>query len=150
MNFESIIESIKNNHPLKTSIFDGSKNEWIKKHSNVKKGCIGEALVANVLKAEKSGEYEYDLVKDEKKIEVKLSCLNETLKYKWLNIRTRDSYTHLALVGIEPNNINLFLVPKDKVINLSPLAGGKRTESDITYLQSNRKVDWLEKYRISM
>jgi hypothetical protein len=145
---ESILMDVKKEYPLNKTIFTDTKYEWIKNQSNVKKGKVGEDIIMKYLNANKSGKYEYDLTLDNKKIEVKLSCLNESGFFKWLNIRVCDDYTHLSLVAVEPNIVNLYLIPKDEVKYLKNLALGERGDSDIKYLGLKPNNEWLNEYKI--
>jgi len=144
----NILEELEIKYPIKNTIFTNQQFEWVKSQSNVVKGKIGEEIILNYLDAEKSGKYEYDIVKDDKRIEVKLSCLNESGYFKWLNIRICDDYTHVALVGVMPNEVRLYLVPKDEVKYLKNLALGQRQDSDIKYLGLKPDSEWLKNYKI--
>ena len=144
-----ISSSLEKKYPNKSDRFTGSTNEWIKRHSNVMKGKIGEELMKTYLGADKANEkYEYDLSLDDKNIEVKLSCLNETGLFKWLNIRINDNYTHICLIGIEPENIEAYLVPKGDLLFLKNLAEGERGSGNIKYLGLKPSPPWLDKYRL--
>ena len=146
---DEILNDLENKYPIKKTIFSDHKNEWIKLQSNVKKGKIGEDIIINYLNANKSGLYEYDVTTDTKRIEVKLSCLNESGYFKWLNIRICDDYTHIALVGVMPEEIRLYLIPKDEMEHLKNLALGKRVDSNIKYLGLKPNHEWLIKYKIN-
>ena len=146
---ENILEELKEKYPIDVSIFADKEFEWIKRQSNVKKGKIGEAIISDVLGARNSNKYEYDVETDDKRIEVKLSCLNESGYFKWLNIRVCDDYTHLALVGVMPEEIRLYLIPKAEVKYLKSLALGQRGDSDIKYLGLKPEHEWLKGYKVS-
>ncbi len=148
MLLENMLKELKERYPINASIFTDKRFEWIKRQSNIKKGQIGEALISNALGARKSKSYEYDVETDDKRIEVKLSTLNESGYFKWLSIRIRDDYTHLALVGVMPEEIRLYLIPKAEVKHLKNYAGGKRGNSGIKYLGLKPNHEWLEGYRV--
>lgn len=141
---------LEKKYPKIKDMFVGKKNEWIKRHSNVMKGKIGEEMVMSYIGAKKSKVlYEYDLVLDDKNIEVKLSCLNETGYFKWLNIRIDDNYTHICLIGIYPEKIEMFLVPKEELEDhLKVSARGKRGDGKIMYIGLKPKDIWLEDFKI--
>jgi hypothetical protein len=123
----------------KKNIWLDSKFLWMKNLSATKKGSIGEEIVHDYLTHKgfnnhKSKGVEYDLTHLNQKIEVKTSMLNDTGYFKFLQIRTKDSYTHVALLCIEPNFSKLFIIPKNKITNLKPQHNGKRGNSQTMYL----------------
>lgn len=135
----SIILEEKTNLIKTPNIWANSEFEWLKNLSSTKKGSIGETVVKNFLlkKGQNVTKYkglEYDLTYLNEKIEVKLSMLNNTGYFKFLQIRLDDSYTHIALLCIEPNISKVFIIPKNKLINLKPQHSGKRGNNNIMYL----------------
>ena len=145
---ENILKELKEKYPIDESIFTNKQFEWIKRQSNMKKGMIGEAIISDALGARKSKSYEYDVEIDDKRIEVKLSTLNESGYFKWLSIRVCDNYTHLALVGVLPEEIRLYLIPKGDDKHLKNYSGGQRGNTNIKYLGLKPDHEWLEEYRL--
>jgi len=83
---------------------------------------------------------------DSKRIEVKLSMLNKTGLFKFLQIRPKDDYTDIALLAVTPEESNLYLIPKDLLKGLKPQHSGARGAKDTFYL-GIRPIDLFNSYK---
>lgn len=112
---------------------------WISIQPSTVKGKIGEDIVSTCLNligytSTKNQTPAWDLNVDDMRVEVKLSLLNKTGLFKFLQIRPNDDYTHIALVAITHNSSDIYLIPKDELKGLKPQHSGKRGSKDTYYL----------------
>lgn len=165
--FKNIANEIKKNYQKKeiVNIWLNSTNEWIKQESNPQKGKIGEDIINIYL--EKNNYKIYNRINCEsdttyidnnilKSVEIKTSCLNKTGYFKWLQIRMEDNFDEIFLISIYPNDIKIYKLSKDYLLQLinkniiKKQHGGERTHYEIYYLgiKSNRIPEWLEELEI--
>jgi hypothetical protein len=150
--FESLRKTITND------LWTGKPNEWIRNLSTADAGRIGEELAQGVLGGTlmpntKSG---YDLELGEMKIEVKtatLSIANEKKIFAWMAIRPTDPYTHICFIAIYPDDVRLFLVPReDMPIESFPLANSRGDRKmDIRQFLTRRTstlVPWMARHEV--
>ncbi len=135
---EHICETIKPQF-ISKSIWKNSKYEWIYGLPTTIKGKVGELICSEFFKERnfqirKHNKPDFDLNVNEMRVEVKLSMLNRTGYFKFLQIRPKDDYTHICLLAIEPTESNIFLIPKENLIGLQPQHSGKRGSKDTMYL----------------
>jgi hypothetical protein len=135
---ENICDTIKPDFISKT-IWKNSKYEWIYTLPTTVKGKVGERICYEFFKLKnysvvKYNKPDWDLNVDFMRVEVKLSMLNTTGYFKFLQIRPNDDYTHIAFLAIEPSESNIFLVPKSEVKGLKPQHSGERGSKDTMYL----------------
>ena len=133
-----IVKSLKSEFKL-NEIWMGSEYEWIYSLPTTVKGKVGELICTKVFeskncKVSKNKKPHWDLNVDLLRVEVKLSMLNKTGYFKFLQIRPNDDYTHICLLAIEPMEANIYLIPKDKVEGLQPQHSGKRGSQETMYL----------------
>lgn len=163
MNFIQIANNLKSYYlnNLNDS-WNNSTNEWIKKLSTCKKGSVGEDIIKtyyilNDSKVEKRTSVEIDTIIDNVKYEIKLSCLNKSGYFKWLQIRLDDDYDFLYLISIYPNDIKVYKLSKELIIQLTNNGiiknqhGGKRNKDyKIKYLgiKSINLPEWLLKCEV--
>tara|TARA_Y100000296_G_C5030922_1_gene184783 strand:- start:46 stop:519 length:474 start_codon:yes stop_codon:yes gene_type:complete len=133
-----IVKSLKSEFKS-NEIWMGSEYEWMYNLTPKVKGMLGEKITYKLF--EENGyavninkTFGWDLNITEMKVEVKLSMLNKTGLFKFLQIRPNDNYTHILFLCIEPNDINIFLVPKNKVKGLKPQHSGNRGSKETMYL----------------
>jgi hypothetical protein len=153
LNFTDITKKIKYyyiNNKINNNIWEGSEFEWIKKLSTCEKGNVGEKIINSyyILKQKdicKRSSVENDTVINNKKIEVKLSCLNGTGCFKWLQIRLDDDFDYLFLISVYPNEIKTYKFSKDYLLDLEKdniiknQHGGKRNKDfRIKYLSIHK------------
>jgi hypothetical protein len=134
----SIIKSLKDSFN-DISIWENSEYYWIYRLPTTVKGKIGEKIVSTFFKQKGEIVYrnptpDWDLNISDMRIEVKLSMLNKTGFFKFLQIRPNDDYTHIAFLCIEPNDANVFLIPKNEIKGLKPQHSGKRGSQETMYL----------------
>jgi hypothetical protein len=134
-----------------------SSNDWIKNASNCMKGKISKLLAKTYFirhgkKINPATNVQHDIYINDKKIEIKLSCLNNSKMFKWLQIRILDDFEYLLLFGIYPEEIKAWLLNRDDLKMLEdkniikPQQGGIRNnQSKITWLGINAFdiPDWL-------
>jgi hypothetical protein len=135
---DSICDNLKPQF-ISNNIWKNSKYEWIYNLPTTVKGKVGELICAEFFRNKNCEVTKYkkpnwDLNVDSMRVEVKLSMLNKTGYFKFLQIRTNDDYTHICFLAIEPSEANIFLVPKDKVDGLQPQHSGKRGSQETMYL----------------
>lgn len=164
MDFTTITSFLKIKYTKDSSLdmWANSEYKWIRDSSTCKKGKIGEDIIKiyhSTVNDNVHGRFsiENDLVINESPVEVKLSCLNKSGYFKWLQIRLNDNYDYLYLLSIYPNDIKMYKIPKLKLIELNNLGilknqhGGSRNKYyDIKYLgiKGNSIPDWLIEYEI--
>ena len=112
---------------------------WISIQPSTVKGKIGEDIVSTYLNligytSTKNQTPAWDLNVDDMRVEVKLSLLNKTGLFKFLQIRPNDDYTHMALLAITYNSSDIYLIPKDELKDLKPQHSGERGSKDTYYL----------------
>ena len=133
-----IISSLKSEFKF-DNIWGNSEYKWIYHLPTTVKGKLGEKIVSNLFEqngyvVNKNKTPDWDLNISKMRVEVKLSMLNKTGLFKFLQIRPNDNYTHILFLCIEPNDINIFLIPKDKVKGLKPQHSGERGSQETMYL----------------
>jgi hypothetical protein len=147
-----LAEEIKRHMLPKEDTWAGATLSWIRDLTNPGKGKVGANLIAGCF-SQRSVRHvnrpEYDLLIDLHRVEVKLSCLNDTGLFKWMQIRLQDNFTHLALVAVYPEDIKAYLIPREDLINLRPQHRGHRGDGTITYLSAKPDEAWLRPYRIT-
>ncbi len=126
---------------------------WIKKEPSRRVGAIGEALVKawarhEGLTVSPPADSGHDCVIDGARIEVKFSTLWEGGGFTFQQIRDQ-SYEIGALLGIQPQEVSLWFVPKailwsDRV----PFQHGGRKGRDTKWLsfQADTPPEWLRQY----
>lgn len=146
----------------KLDMWANSEYLWIKESSTCKKGKIGENIVQIYYSGKDTTVYnrssvENDLLIDNSPVEVKLSCLNNSGYFKWLQIRLDDDYDYLYLLSIYPNDIKMYKISKEKLVELSNSGvlknqhGGSRNKTfNIKYLgiKYNNIPEWLSECEI--
>ena len=162
MDFTKItIETIKHTEN-KHNMWTGSIFEYIKQSSTCTKGLIGESIIRDYYKynnhtVNKRTSVGNDIVIDNKKIEIKLSCINNTGYFKWLQIRPDDDFDYLYLVSIYPNNVKVHQFSKHEVLELcnnnilkSQHGGSRNTNYSIKYLgiKESNMPSWFTKNEI--
>jgi hypothetical protein len=138
------------------------KYYWIRELNASMKGKTGEVIIEEIFKKRKISprdSSEHDLMVDGKKWEIKLSCLNESGLLNWRHIRTKYDYDTLALIGVYPNAIRVWILPKRSVGSLLKnrhlkLYKGKTDKDKYPdcFLPVNAAVvpRWLRKYEVSI
>lgn len=161
----AILEKVRCNFEFtnKSRWSEGSKNLWIRKLSTCGKGVVGERLAAEYLRTVGNNNVgrgigpEHDLMVDGTKYEAKLSCLNETGLFKWLQIRVQDDYQKLFLIGVYPEHVRAWCLPKEDLGDLvfkgilKAQQGGRRHNSQIMYLGVDAESipEWLSQYEVT-
>jgi hypothetical protein len=135
---DNIIEDLKPQF-ISKSIWKNSKYEWIYNLPTTVKGKVGELICSEFFKQKnhkviKYKKPDWDLNVDSMRVEVKLSMLNTTGLFKFLQIRPNDDYTHICFLAIEPNESNIFLIPKKSIKGLKPQHSGSRGSKETMYL----------------
>ena len=150
---QQLLSSLKPLHSTKT-IWDGAQNQWLRFLSAGELGRVTENLAEAIVAGSKTKNnlVGYDIDCGDKKIEVKaatVSTMNGRPILSWKNIRPSDPYTHIFFVGIYPNDVRVFLVPRDHIpsIALKPMST-QGTASHLFQVYS-RKVDNLPSWLVS-
>lgn len=135
-----------------------SRNLWIRQLAPSRIGKVGEALAQRVLGGviTANNTVGYDLDSYGKKIEVKLSSvvINDGAPILiWRQIRPSDPYTHLCLVAVYPDNVRLFLVPREDIPSAALVRshGGAKGGIDLFQIHTRRindLPDWLLKNEV--
>lgn len=147
---------------LSESAIDGlwasSRNLWIRQISPSRIGKVGEMLAQKVLGGTitANNTIGYDLDSSGKKIEVKLSSvvINDGAPILiWRQIRPTDPYTHLCLIAVYPNDVRLFLVPRDDIPSTALVRshGGAKGGINLFQIHTRRIYDlpeWLSKNEV--
>jgi len=131
--------------------FTDSRFEWIWRMANASKGEVGERLIETLFDGTRvTEEDEYDVVVGEQRHEVKLACLRARGTYAWNQIRLGYDYTHLTLIAVNPEDIRIFVIPKDEVseTELMHQHGGQERDGD-TYVYESKKRDWPPYWMLS-
>jgi hypothetical protein len=121
-------------------LWAGKPNEWLRKLQRAGAGKVGEQLAQKVIggKLLPNSKFGYDLEFEDKKIEVKMATLsitNDKKIFAWMAIRPSDPYTHICFIAVYPEDVRLFLVPREKI----PIETFPRSNST-----SERKVDMFQ------
>lgn len=144
------------------SLVDGSKArwigspfEWILALPSRSKGAVGEKLVAewcihNGLLVERSPSTQADRIINGHRIEIKLSTLWAGNSYRFQQIRDQD-YEHLLCLGLSPNEVHCWLLPKDLLHKYVIRHMGQHTGAtgkDTAWLEVNplSVPDWLSPF----
>jgi hypothetical protein len=157
MFYNTEIEQIKAICESQTLWPSPSPNDWIRTTSNCMKGKIGKLLAKAYFTRhgktiDSAINVQHDICIDEKKMEIKLSCLNNSGMFKWLQIRLLDDFEYLLLFGVYPDNIRAWLLNREDLEKLEskgtikPQQGGVRnSQSKIMWLGANavELPDWL-------
>lgn len=135
----------------------GSPFEWIKVRPSRQKGAVGEKLFAGYLEANgfdvsRSPDSEADRIINGKRVEVKMSMLWESGKYKFQQIRDQN-YDFLACLGISPFDAHCWAIPKSQIMQMwhdgkiSSQHGGVKGR-DTAWISVNPKSapEWLQIY----
>lgn len=135
---ENICESLKPDF-ISNNIWENSKYKWIYALPTTVKGKVGEKISSQFFKQKKynvskHNKPDWDLNIEKMRVEVKLSMLNKTGYFKFLQIRPKDDYTHVCFIAIEPFESNIFLIPKNKIKGLKPQHSGERGSKETMYL----------------
>lgn len=135
---EHICDLIKPQFTSK-SIWKNSKYEWIYTLPTTVKGKVGELICSEFFKqkgysVKKHNRPDWDINVNDMRVEVKLSMLNTTGYFKFLQIRPNDDYTHISFLAIEPTESNIFLIPKQCIQGLKPQHSGQRGSKETMYL----------------
>ncbi|MFH1218154.1 MAG: hypothetical protein V1706_16800 [Pseudomonadota bacterium] len=149
--FESLKEK------LSDPMWADSENAWIKTLGPTKLGMIGKQLAVEILGGNKvkNSESGYDIESQKKCIQVKLATVSLANGYpliSWKQICPRDSFTHICFIGIYPNNVRMFLVPKKDIPTKALSNMHKRTKNSEIFQIHCRQVDelfpWMVQHEI--
>jgi len=132
-----------------TDVWEASPFAWIKKEPSRRVGAIGEALVKawahhegiRVSAASDSG---HDCVLDGARIEVKFSTLWAGGDFVFQQIRDQ-SYEIAALLGIKPQSVQLWFVPKAILWNnaAGQHTGAEALDTKWLRFKANNPPAWL-------
>ena len=111
---------------------------WIREQPSARKGAIAVAILRtwatdSGLTTTRAKNSDHDLIIEELKIEVKLSTLWANGDFRFQQLRDQD-YEHVCLLGLEPQAVRLWIVPKTVVLDH---ARGQHTG------ESGRDTAWL-------
>ena len=164
MDFTDITEHILQSHSgvTKDDIWSSSLFERIKVSSTCEKGRFGEKIIKHYHTLsqdviENRTSIQHDIIINGSKVEVKLSCMNKSGYFKWLQIRADDYFDTLYLVSVFPNEVRIFNIPKKDLMilisenHVKSQHGGKRNINySIKYLgiKANAMPDWFTKFEI--
>lgn len=98
-----------------------SPNFWIRTQNSHTKGYIGEQIVLARFadhEIQDRTSSEHDRIVNGKKWEIKLSCLNENTELKWGHIKAVYDYDVLFLIGVYPDTIRMWNLPRALVTEL--------------------------------
>ena len=139
MTLDDSFDKVGNNVIVKENIWLDSKYFWLSSLAATQKGKYAESICMEYLsnkfkKVCKEKSPPWDINADNKRIEVKLSMLNKSGLFKFLQIRPKDGYTDIALLAVTPESAQLYLMPKLKLLGLKPQHSGARGSKDSFYL----------------
>ncbi len=136
--------------------YRNSRYNWMRNCPSGRKGKIAEDLIlewctAKKLRSERGDKKNYDLLIENKRVEVKLSFLWETGIFKFQQIRNKQSYQYCLCLGISPDEINAWLIPKNELRRdrpgLQPQHGGKKgVDTKWLSFSPEHPPKWIKKY----
>ncbi len=116
------------------------------------KGKVAEKLVARWcthkgFAVTKPGDSDADLMISGMRVEVKLSTLWEGGVFKFQQFRDQD-YDYGICLGISPNDVQCWVIPKDVLLEVAPPQHGGRRGSDTRWLSfpASDPPAWLDHY----
>lgn len=169
INIHKLVEQIRleymaNLEAPQRDLWKGSRYEWIKQiESNVAKGGIGEKIarsfhIANgkIVTDRTSKQNDFVTIgRTTDRVENKLSCLNIDGTFKWLSIRIQEDYNKLSLVGVYPNSVSIWHLPKRELLRLHDRKklgysnGGKNHKTHVFIAVDAFDIPrWLDKWRL--
>ena len=132
--------------------WDASPFQWILGEASRRRGAIGERLVKawarecgiRVVAPTDTG---HDCVLDDVRVEVKLSTLWQSGGYKFQQIRDQ-SYEVVALLGLQPQVVQLWMVPKDVLWQeaVGQHTGVNAQDTKWLSFQASAPPSWLDQY----
>jgi hypothetical protein len=132
--------------------WEASPFQWILGEASRRRGAIGERLVKAW--ARRAGidvrgptDTGHDCVLDLVRVEVKFSTLWKNGGYKFQQIRDQ-SYEVAALLGLQPQIVQLWIVPKDVLWERSvgQHTGADAQDTKWLSFQAAEPPDWLDQY----
>jgi SLT domain-containing protein len=129
-----------------------SEHRWLMQLPSRRKGKAGEMIVQewfsslgmNVHKAANTGS---DRTVNGHRVEIKTSTLWEAGKLIWQQIRDQE-YSHIILLGIEPDRVRLWCVPKEvlRAHAVGQHTGAKGVETMWLSVNAESVPEWLAPY----
>jgi len=136
--------------------FKNSPYKWLKNCPSGRKGKIAEDLIlewcaVKKLRSERGDKKNYDLLIENKRVEVKLSFLWETGVFKFQQIRNKQNYQYCLCLGVSPDEISAWLIPKNELRRnrpgLKPQHGGKKgVDTKWLSFRPEDPPKWIDKY----
>lgn len=138
----------------------GKQNAWIRGLAPVHIGAVGEQLALSVLGGEQSPNNRsgFDIQRNEEKIEVKLSTVvlmssGRSPTLCWRQIRPTDPYTHICFIAVYPEDVRMFLVPKEDIPRTALIKQHGRGEGFEIFQISTSQIDslfpWMLRHEIT-
>jgi hypothetical protein len=138
--------------PEITDQWESSPFHWMRSESSRRKGAIGEAYVREWAEhegmlVERALNSDHDCRLDGVTVEVKLSMRWESGVFWFEQIRDQD-YEVAGLLGLEPERVRLWMVPKDILRRHSAGQHGGSAARDTRALRfkADAPPSWLEAY----
>lgn len=132
--------------------WEASPFQWILGEASRRRGAIGERLVKawarrNEIVVASPTDTGHDCVLDGVRVEVKLSTLWKSGGYKFQQIRDQ-SYEVAALLGLQPQIVQLWMVPKDVLWEQSvgQHTGADAQDTKWLSFQASDPPSWLDEY----
>lgn len=133
----------------------GSPFEWILKVPSRSKGAVAEALVAEWAETrgfsvKRSPHSDADRIINGHRVEIKLSTLWETGKFKFQQIRNQD-YDYCLCIAISPFDVHAWLLPKPVLLThvigfMGQHNGAAGKDTDWIGFNRGAPYDWMKPY----
>lgn len=97
---------------------------WVRRKASNTKGAIGEGLFDIIADTSPRTSTKHDRVVKDIRHEIKLSCVGNSGKLKWIHMKLHDDWEMLTLIGLYPqsgkfpNYMRLWCATKDEVQKL--------------------------------
>lgn len=143
---------------FKNKIWENKKFEWLKNLPAKKKGHIIENIYKEYM-AKKGHNItnktsnDHDCIVNERKKEIKMSCMSETNSFTFFQIRQFQNYDDLVFVYIKPDDIKIIEINKEAFMNYIVKypkeviwAGGKEKKERLGWnIRENDLFHWIVK-----
>jgi hypothetical protein len=129
-----------------------SQHAWLMKQSSRRRGKSGEMIIHKWLeglgmKVDKAVASSSDRTVNGHRVEVKLSTLWTSGQLTWQQLRDQD-YSHVLLLGIEPQRVRVWCIPKDVIrAHATPQHTGQAgTETLWLSVRADAIPSWMDPY----